>query len=130
MPSALERSGGYFVAVLATGAATALLYLFRTHINTTTVALGLLLVVLFVATKFGSRPAVAASIVAVFCLNFFFLPPIGTLTIADPDNWIALAAFLITAVTAGELSARVRRRAEEAEAGRREIERLYTELRD
>lgn len=52
------------------------------------------------------------------------------MTIADPDNWIALAAFLITAVTAGELSARARRRAEEAEAGRLEIERLYTELRD
>src|SRR5207244_4498549 len=59
-----------------------------------------------------------------------FLPPFGTFTIADPDNWIALFAFLITAVTAGQLSARARRRAEEAEAARREIERLYYELQD
>ncbi len=116
--------------MLAIGAATGVLKLFRTHVNTTTVALAFLLIVLFIAARFGSRPAVVTSIVGVFCFNFFFLPPIGTLTIADPDNWIALAAFLITAVTAGELSARARRRAEEAEAGRREIERLYTELRD
>jgi two-component system sensor histidine kinase KdpD len=51
------------------------------------------------------------------------------LIIAQPDNWIALIAFLITAVTAGELSARVNRRAAEAEAARLEIERLYDELR-
>src|SRR5262249_19206524 len=65
----------------------------------------------------------------VFCLNFFFLPPVHTLDIAQPDNWIALIAFLITAVTAGELSARVTRRAAEAEVARQEIERLYDELR-
>ena len=64
-----------------------------------------------------------------FCFNLYFLPPIGTLTIADPANWVALAAFLVTAITAGELSARAKRRAEEAEAGRHEIERLYDELR-
>jgi len=111
-------------------AVTFLLRLLGERINPTTVALVLLIVILFVATRFGSRPAVLASIAGVFCFNFFFLPPVGTLTIADPENWIALLVFLITAVTAGELSARARHRAEEAEAGRREIERLYTELRD
>jgi K+-sensing histidine kinase KdpD len=125
-----QRAAGYVVAVLAIGAAVAVLKPFTTHINPTTVALALLLVVLFIATRFGSRPAALAAIAGVLCFNFFFLPPVGTLTIADPENWIALAAFLITAVTAGELSARAKRRAEEAEAGRREIERLYTELRD
>ena len=64
------------------------------------------------------------------CFNFFFLPPFGTLSIANPDNWVALVAFLVTAVTAGQLSARAKQRAEEAEAGKREIERLYAELRD
>jgi len=89
----------------------------------------MLLVVLFVAAYWGARPAIVASVLGVFCFNFFFLPPIHTLTIADPDNWIALIAFLITAVTAGQLSARAKRRAEEAEAGKREIGRLYDELR-
>jgi K+-sensing histidine kinase KdpD len=130
MQSAGQKAAGYVVAVLAIGAAVAALKPFNIHLNQTTVALALLLVVLFIATRFGSRPAVLAAIAGVLCFNFFFLPPVGTLTIADPDNWIALAAFLITAVTAGELSARARRRAREAETGRREIERLYTELRD
>jgi len=130
MRPALESARGYLIAVLAIGAVAGALKIFSTHINPTTVALALLLVVLYTATRFGSRPAVLAAMAGVLCFNFFFLPPIGTLSIAEPENWVALAAFLITAVTAGELSARARRRTEEAEAGRREIERLYSELRD
>ncbi|MEK6299172.1 MAG: DUF4118 domain-containing protein [Acidobacteriota bacterium] len=129
-PRSLHAAGEYVVAVLSIGAATGVLKLFGAHVNTTTVALAFLLIILFIAAKFSSRPAVAAAVAGAFCFNFFFLPPVGTLAIADPENWIALIAFLITAVTAGELSARARRRAEEAEAGQREIERLYTELRD
>ncbi|HVF68593.1 MAG TPA: DUF4118 domain-containing protein [Pyrinomonadaceae bacterium] len=121
---------GYTVAVLGTLAATCALKLFGDHVNSTTVALGLLLVVLFVATAWGARPAVLASVLGVLCLNFFYLPPVGRWTIDDPDNWVALFAFLVTAVTAGQLSSRSKRRAEEADAGRREIERLYRELQD
>jgi two-component system, OmpR family, sensor histidine kinase KdpD len=99
-------------------------------VNAATVSLALLLNVLFVATRWGSLPALSASIVAMLCFNFFFLPPFGTFEIAATDNWIALLAFLITAVTAGQLSGSAKRRAEEAEVGRREIERLYAELRD
>jgi two-component system sensor histidine kinase KdpD len=109
---------------------TAALHLLSGHINVATVALALLLVVLFVATWWGARPAVAASVLGLLCFNFFFLPPFGTLTVDAWDNWIALLAFLITAVTVGQLSAHARRRTEEADAGRREIERLYEELRD
>lgn len=121
---------GYLVAVLGTAAATGALKLFGGHVNSTTVALGLLLVVLFVAAGWGSRPAVLSSLLGVVCFNFFYLPPVGRLTIDDPDNWVALFAFLVTAVTAGQLWARSKRRAEEADAGRREIERLYRELQD
>lgn len=121
---------GYLAAGAGVAVVTAALRLFSGHINAATVALALLLVVLLVATRWGSRPAVAASLLGVLCFNFFFLPPFGTLTIAAPDNWIALGAFLVTAVTVGQLSARAERRTEEADAGRREIERLYAELRD
>ena len=62
------------------------------------------------------------------CFNFFFLPPFHTFTIADPQNWVALTAFFITAVAVGQLSASAKRRAEEAEAGRIEIRRLYDDL--
>ena len=118
------------IAVAGTGLVSGLLKLFTGHVNTTTVALALLLVVLFVAIWWGARPAVAASLLAVLFFNFFFLPPFGTLTIAATDNWIALLAFLVTAITVGQLSAHLRRRTEEADEGRREIERLYEELRD
>jgi two-component system sensor histidine kinase KdpD len=118
----------YIVAVLAVTVATVGLRLLGSHVNSTTVALVFLLIVLFVAARWGSRPAIAASIASLLCFNFFFIPPTGTLSIADPENWVALAAFLIIAITAGQLSANARRRTEEAEEGRREIERLYTEL--
>ena len=125
-----QKWAGYLVAVVSVGALTLLLKIVGAHVNAATVSLALLLNVLFIATRWGSLPALVASIVAMLGFNFFFLPPFGTFTIAATDNWIALLAFLVTAVTAGQLSARAKRRAEEAEAGRGEIERLYAELRD
>src|SRR2546421_4903360 len=120
----------YVWSVAGIAAVVAALAPFHERINSTTVALALLLVVLFVATLWGSRPALVASVLGMLSFNFFFLPPVHTFTIAAPQNWVALTAFFITAITAGQLSARARRRAEEAEAGRREIERLYQELRE
>jgi two-component system sensor histidine kinase KdpD len=67
--------------------------------------------------------------VAATSFNYFFLPPVGTFIISDPHNWVAIIAFLLTAVTVGQLSARAKQRTEEAELGKREIERLYEELR-
>src|SRR5882672_563756 len=119
---------GYLAAVVVIAAATAVLKVFGGHVNPTTVALTLLLIVLFVATAWGSKPAIIASLLGVACFNFFFLPPFGTFSIAEPENWIAFIAFVITAVTAGQLSARARQQAEEANAARREVERLYHEL--
>src|SRR5215216_1993231 len=125
-----QRWAGYAVAALSVGALTLLLKIVGTHFNAATVSLALLLNVLFIATRWGSLPALFTSILAMLCFNFFFLPPFATFTIAATDNCVALLAFLVTAVTAGQLSANAKRRAEEAETGRREIERLYEELRD
>ena len=58
--------------------------------NATTIALAYLLVILFVASLGDVIVAVATSVVATLCFNFFFLPPLGTFTIADPHNWVAL----------------------------------------
>ena len=57
--------------------------------------------------------------------NYYFLPPLGTFTIADPQNWVALFAFLATAILAGELSDRARRETANANQRRRDVERLY-----
>jgi two-component system sensor histidine kinase KdpD len=95
------------------------------HANATTAALSLLLAILGISTLLGLAEAMVASVVAMLGFNFWFLPPIGKLTIQDPQNWVALIAFLVTAITASQLSAHARRRTDEAEARRVEIERLY-----
>ena len=118
-----RRISSVLMGVVSVGAVTLLLIPFREKVNSTTIALVLLLVVLFSARLFGSVPALVTSIGAAFSLNFFFLPPYNTLTIAEPQNWIALVAFLSVAATVGQLSARARERAEAAEA-------LYSELQN
>jgi two-component system, OmpR family, sensor histidine kinase KdpD len=95
------------------------------HVNPTTIALTYLVLILLIASGWGITEATTASVVAVLCLNFFFLPPVGTLTIADPQNWVALLAFLVTAVVASQLSGRARQRNIEAVARQRDLERLY-----
>ena len=125
-----QKWAGYVVAALSVFGLTLVLKIVGDHINAATVSLALLLNVLFIATRWGSLPALLASFLALLCFNFFFLPPFGAFTIAATDNWVALIAFLVTAVTAGQLSARAKKRAEEAELGKREIERLYAEFRD
>jgi len=95
------------------------------HLNATTVALAFLLGVLAISAFYGLRQAIFMSLLATLAFNYYFLPPIGTLTVADPQNWIALFAFLVTAVAAGELSARAQRGERTAVERRRELERLY-----
>jgi two-component system sensor histidine kinase KdpD len=96
-----------------------------TGVNPTTIALVFLLGVLGVSTFWGLRQAVFMALVATLAFNYFFLPPLGTFSIAEPQNWIALFAFLVTAVTASQLSERARREARNANERRRELERLY-----
>ena len=93
--------------------------------NPTIVALSLLTVVLGVAASSTRRLAVATSVAAMLVFNFFFLPPVGTLTIADPQNWVALFVFLAVSLVASNLSAAVRARAQEAAARRDELARLF-----
>ncbi|MGB8063231.1 MAG: DUF4118 domain-containing protein [Candidatus Sulfotelmatobacter sp.] len=98
---------------------------FRLHVNHTTVALMFLVSVLLTSAYWGLRYAVVLAVGATAAFNFFFLPPVGTFTIADPQNWVALFAFLVTALVASNLAERARREAEGAKQRRREVERLY-----
>ena len=94
--------------------------------NPATVGFTLLVAVLLTSAYWGLRLAIYLSIIATAAFNFFFLPPYGTFTIADPDNWIVLFSFLITALVANYLSERAHREAEDARIRRQEIERLYS----
>ena len=100
------------------------------HVNPTTVALTLLLYILLLAARMGLRYAVVVSIVATACYNFYFLPPIGTFTIADPQNWLALFAFLATSVTGSRLSQQARDEAAHARTRQREVELLFVLSRE
>ena len=79
-----------------------------------------LFAVLPVAAFFGLGYAIPVSIVSLLAFNYFFLPPRHTLTLADSENWVALAVYLFVAIVVSGLAARSRRRAEEAEQRRRE----------
>lgn len=95
------------------------------HVNPTTVGFSFLLAVLLISTTWGLRYATFTALLSTAAYNFFFLPPSFKFTIADPQNWIALAAFLVTAGIASQLAERARRGTEYADQRRREVERLY-----
>ncbi len=95
------------------------------HVNQTTVALSFLLAILAVSAVWGMAVSVFMSVLAMLSFNYFFLPPVGTFTVTDPQNWVALLAFLLTSITGSQLSSRIRKEADEAHQRRREVERLY-----
>ena len=95
-------------------------------VNATTVGFAYLLLVLVIATVWGFPEACAASVAATLTFNRFFFPPIGTFTIADPQNWVALFSFLATSLIASRLSTEAKRRALDAVARQQDLERLYT----
>jgi two-component system sensor histidine kinase KdpD len=109
------------VAGLATAVATGR----YVDLNPTAMAMIFLIAVLLVSAYWGLRYAVTLAFVATAAFNFFFLPPLYTFTISESRNWIALLAFLVTALVAGNLSERARSEAESAKQRRYEIERLY-----
>jgi two-component system sensor histidine kinase KdpD len=94
--------------------------------NPTTVGFAYLLTVLVIASTWGFSEACVASIAATFAFNFFFFPPVGELTIADPQNWVALFSFLATSLIASRLSDQAKHQAMDALERQRDIERLYT----
>lgn len=98
--------------------------------NTATIAVVFLLIVLVTATSSRLWVAVVTSFVAMLVINFSFLPPTGTLTIADPNNWVALLVFLAVSLLTSNLSAAARTRTQEAVARRDELARLFDLSRD
>src|SRR5215470_6497733 len=95
--------------------------------NATTVGFAYLIAILLIAAWWGIAESVVASFAATLCFNYFFLPPVGTWTIADPENWVALFTLLAVSIIASHLSAQARRRAEEATARGDELARVLVE---
>jgi two-component system, OmpR family, sensor histidine kinase KdpD len=129
LPHAPEL-GALAIGLAAIGVLTALYFAWLGVTNPTLVALSFLLVVLLVATVSTRRVAIATSLMAFLCFNYFFLPPVGKWTIADPQNWVALFTLLAVSIIASHLSSQVRQRAKEATARRDELARLFDLTRD
>jgi two-component system sensor histidine kinase KdpD len=121
----MGRGIGFVTAVVLLFSIT---YTYRNviHVNQTTAALSFLLAILAVSAAWGMVVSVFMSVSAMFLFNYYFLPPTGTFTIADPQNWVALFAFLFTSIVGSQLAARIRKEADAAHSRRREVERLYT----
>ena len=131
-----QMSRGYLdalrlaLSLISVGAIT-FVYVKWLHVsNATTVSMTYLMVVLVVAATGRLWIAVITSLVAVISFNFFFLPPVGTLTIADSQNWVALFAFLAVSLVASNLAAVARTQTQEALGRRNELARLFDLSRD
>jgi two-component system, OmpR family, sensor histidine kinase KdpD len=113
------------LAMTATALLVVLVYRRILHVNQTTVALTFLVMVQMAAFRWGLAYSVCLAIGCTLLYNYFFLPPIGSFTIADPQNWIALFALLASAIFISKISENERRQAALSEDRRSEMERLY-----
>jgi len=121
----IGKAAGKIAALPLIVALIVLVYHKLAQVNPATAGFTFLVAVLAVSALWGLRYATILAVLATLAYNFFFLPPIGTFTIADPQNWIALVAFIVSAIIASQLAERARRRTQDANQRRIELERLY-----
>jgi two-component system, OmpR family, sensor histidine kinase KdpD len=112
---------------LASTASLALLtYIgFILKLNLATISLLYLLLVITAAFLFGFWQASFFSLLAIACLDYFFVSPVFHFAISDPQNWVALCAFEVTALAVSGLHGRALRNASEAAIHRIGMEQLY-----
>jgi two-component system sensor histidine kinase KdpD len=127
VPSAKQARSVVFRAMGLLAILTAVTYVdFRLHLNATTAGFTYVVAALLIASFVGTAEAVVTSFIAVAAFNYFFIPPILTFTVADPQNWVALLALLTTTLVGSRLAARAREQTKDALDRRREMELLYT----
>ena len=95
------------------------------HLNLSTSGSLYFLIVVMVSVIWGFWEASFTSLIAVVCLNYFFVPPVFTWTVSDPQNWVALATFELAALTVSRLSTRAQDRARAEARQRMEVQKLY-----
>lgn len=98
---------------------------FALRANSLTIGFLFITVVLALALRFGFWPASFTSVIAVALLDYYFLPPLFSFRITDPQGWVALGVFQLAAVTVSRLSARELRHAKEAAIHRKGMAQLY-----
>jgi len=118
---------GVAVAVAGIALETLAIYPLAHIANVASLGVVYVLAVVVVATYWGISLGLATAIASALAFNFFHLPPVGRLTLADDRNWVALGAFVVVAAATGLVADLARARAAEADQRRREAD-LATEL--
>src|SRR5579872_4960585 len=99
---------------------------FRFHgLESTTVDYSLLLTILYFAVRWDRLETIVASLVAALGFLYYFQPPVGTFKADDPQSYVEVLAFLITALVVSQTALTARKRATEALERKCETERLY-----
>ena len=120
-----RRNPGYLWAAAGITLATGGFWLLRQTLDKGQASLLYLPVVIACAIRFGFGPAVFGATLSFLCWDFFFLPPFGAFTVADPRDWLSLGVFLVAAISTAQLAAQARIQTTQARAREAEIALLF-----
>src|SRR5882672_2323921 len=95
------------------------------NLRSATVTSSLLLAILFFAVRWDRLETIVASLVAAVGFLDYFEEPIGDLKPTDPQSYVTVGGFLLTAIIVSQTALKARGRAAEALERKRETERLY-----
>ena len=123
MPPWKRRLFRYLASVASVSAVALAFWPVYDKIQDATAVSTLLMVVLLVATRWGTGPAITASVLSTVYLNFLFIPPALKFQLPGGKDFVSLVTFLITSIVVGQLSARAQQKT-------REAQRLYDQLRE
>ena len=111
---------GVLAAIAAVALTTALIYPLREVVPAVSTGVTYLVAVLVISSVWGLRLGLFTAVLSALCFNWFHIPPTGRLSIAEGENWVALAVFFVAAAIASSLAELARARAEDADVRRRE----------
>jgi K+-sensing histidine kinase KdpD len=121
---------GIVATLAAVGAGTLLVYPLKSVAPVVSLGIVYLPAILLVSIVWGLRLGLLASVLSAAAFNFFHIPPLHRFTIAEEENWVALAAFAIAAIVSSTVAGLARARAIEAERRREEADRALAELEE
>jgi len=129
IPAGRRGLVGYTAALGSVTAVSLFIGFILWQVNIANASMLYLLAVMATAVAFGRGPAIFASVLAFLVFDCFFVEPLHQLTVSDPEEWVSLLFFLLTATVTGQLAAAQRQRAQEARQREREAVVLYDVVR-
>ena len=118
----MQRTFLWAAATAAPIAATALLVL--TGVNEAAAGLVFLTLVVWFAARGGIAQSLYIAVLSAILFDYYFIPPIHTLRLAGPGQWVEMLSFLVSCVVVGRLAELARRQTRQAEQRREDVERL------